>query len=141
MEALNCIQHELCRLSLVLHSSAPPEPLDDVLQQYTETFSSAQKQITFANTLVQDIPTFNGSNSTQVEDWLVNIETAANLTDKSRTKLAQAKSKGLTCTLITESLTSGKCWEEIKDLFHLKICNSDIHTSVSCFMGIQQKEK
>ena len=44
-------------------------------------------------------------------------------------------------TLITEALTSGKCWEEIKDLLHLKICNSDIHTSVSHFMDIQQREK
>ena len=34
-----------------------------------------------------------------------------------------------------------KSWEEIKDLLHLKICNSDIHTSVSHFMEIQQKEK
>ena len=59
-----------------------------------------------------------GSDSTQLEGWLVDIETAADLTDKSRTKLAQAKSKGLTCTLITEALTSGKCWEEIKDLLH-----------------------
>ena len=93
------------------------------------------------DTLIQDMPTFNGSNSTQLEDWLVDIETAANLTDEGRSKLAQAKSKGLTPTLITEALTSGKCWEDIKDLLCLKICNSDIHTSVSCFMEIQQKEK
>ena len=97
------------------------------------------KKTTFANTLIQDIPTFNGSNSMQLADWLVDIETAAHLTNESRTKLAQAKSKGLTCTLITEALTSGKCWEEIKDLLHLKICNSDIHTSVSHFMDIQTK--
>ena len=43
--------------------------------------------MTFANILIQDIPTFNGSNSTQLEDWSVDIETAANLTDESRTKL------------------------------------------------------
>ena len=92
-------------------------------------------------TLIQDIPTFNGSDSMQLEDWLVDIESAAHLTDESRTKLAQAKSKGLTHNLITEALTSGKCLEEIKDLVHLKICNSDIHTSVSHFMDIQQKEK
>ena len=71
----------------------------------------------------------------------MDIETTANLTDESRTKLAKAKSKGLTCTLITEVLTSGKCWDDIKDLLHLKLCNLDIHTSVSCFMEIQQKEK
>ena len=58
---------------------------------------------------------FNGSDSTQLEDWLIDIETTADLTDESRTKLAQAKSKGLTCTLIMEALTLGKNWEEIKD--------------------------
>ena len=135
------MEHQLHRLALALCSSAPPEPLDDVLQQYTETLCSAQKQATIVNTLIQDIPTFKGSDSTQLEDWLVDIETAASLTDESRTKLAQAKSKGLTCTLITEALTSGKCWEEIKDLLHLKICNLDIHSSVSYFMDIQQKDK
>ena len=77
----------------------------------------------------------------QLEDWLVDIETAADLTDESRTKLAQAKSKGLTHTLITEALASGKCWEEIKDLLHLKICNSYINISVSHFMDIQEKDK
>ena len=76
-----------------------------------------------------------------LEDWLLDIETAANLTDKSRTKLAQAKSKGLTRTLTTEAISLGKNWEEIRDLLCLKICNSDIHTSVSCFMDIQQKDK
>ena len=93
------------------------------------------------NTLIQDIPILSGNDSTLLEDWLVDIETAANLTAESRTKLAQAKSKGLTCTLITQALTSGKCWDDMKYLLHLKLCNSDIHTSVSCFMGIQQKEK
>ena len=140
-EALPHIEHKLQRLSIVLHPSALPEPLNDVLQQYTETLCFAQKQTNFANTLIQDIPTFNSSKSTQLEDWLVDIETTANLTDESRTKLAQAKSKGLTCTLITDALTSGKCWEDITDLLHLKIYNLDIHTSVSHFMEIEQKEK
>ena len=67
-EAINCMEHEFYKLCLVLHSSAPPEPLDDVLQQYTETLCSAQKHATFVNTLTQDIPTFNGSDSTQLED-------------------------------------------------------------------------
>ena len=106
-----------------------------------DTLCSAQKQTYFTNTLIQDIPIFNGNDATQLKDWLVDIETAANLSAESRTKLAQAKSKGLTCTLITEALTSGKCWDDIKDLLCLKLCNSDIHTSVSHFMEIQQKEK
>ena len=71
----------------------------------------------------------------------MDIETAAYLTAESRTKLAQTKPKGLTHTLITEALTLGKCWDDINDLLHLKLCNLDIHTSVSHFMEIQQKEK
>ena len=55
--------------------------------------------------------------------------------------MAQAKSKGLTHTLISEAIDLDKRWEEIKDLLHLKICNLDIHTSVSCIMEIQQREK
>ena len=71
----------------------------------------------------------------------MDIETASDLTGKSRTKLAQAKSKRLIRTLTSEALTSNRTWEEIKDSPHLKICNSDIHTSVSHCMEIQQKEK
>ena len=99
------------------------------------------KQKCFANTLIQDISIFNGNDSTQLDDWLVDIETAADLSAESRTKLAQAKSKGLTHTLITEALNLGKCWDDVKDILCLKLCNSDIYTFVSCFMEIQQKEK
>ena len=74
----------------------------------TETLCSAPKQTTFASTLIQDMPTFNGSDLAQLEDWLIDIETAANLADESRTKLAQAKSKHLTGTLVTEAITLGK---------------------------------
>ena len=94
MEAIHCLEHELHRLSLTLQPSASPEPLDEVLQRYAETLSSAQNQTTFTNTLIQDTSIFNGMNLAQLEDWLTDIETTANLTDESRTKLAQAKSKG-----------------------------------------------
>ena len=59
----------------------------------------------------------------------------------SRTKLAQAKSRALVRTLISEALTSQNTWEKIKDSLHLKISNADIHTSISCFMDIQQSDK
>ena len=91
--------------------------------------------------MLQDIPTLNGNDSSQLEDWLTDIETASELMVQSRTKLAQTKSRGLVRMLILEALTLHKTWEEIKDSLHLKICNSDIHTSISCFMDIQQKEK
>ena len=63
------------------------------------------------------------------------------LTGKSRTKLAQTKSRGLVKTLISEALTLQKTWEEIKDSLHFKLSNADIHTSISHFMDIQQTDK
>ena len=51
----------------------------------------------------------------QLEDWLTDIETASELTGESRTKIAQAKSKGLVRTLVSEALNAHKIWEEIKD--------------------------
>ena len=77
----------------------------------------------FTNSLLQNISIFRGHDTTLLEDWLVDIETAADLTMESRTKLAQAKSKGSTLNLITEAITSEKSWEDFKDLLQLKICN------------------
>ena len=64
--------------------------------------------------MLQDIPTLNGQDSSQLEDWLTDIETASELTGESRTKIAQAKSKGLVRTLVSEALTAQKMWEEIR---------------------------
>ena len=95
---INHLECEFHRLSLALYPSAPLEPLDEVLQQYTETLCTAQKKTTLASILLQDITIFNGNDSTQLEDWLLDIETTTDLTSESRTKLAQAKAKDLTCT-------------------------------------------
>ena len=70
--------------------------------------------------MLQEISVFNGHDATQLEDWLVDIETAGDLTVENRTKLTQAKSKGLTHTLITEAIMSGKSWDDIKDFLQLK---------------------
>ena len=102
---------------------------------------TAQKKTSLERSLLQDIPTLNGQDSSQLEDWLTDIETASELTGESRTKLAQAKSNRLVRMLISEALTLQKTWEGIKDSFCLKISNADIHTSISHFMDIQQKEK
>ena len=91
--------------------------------------------------MLQDIPTLNRQDSSQLEDWLTDIETASELTGESRTKIAQAKSKGLVRTLISEASTAQKNWEEIKDSLQLKLSNVDIHTSISHFMDIQQTDK
>ena len=43
MEALHCIECKLQKISIALCPSTPPEPLNDVLQQYMEMLCSAQK--------------------------------------------------------------------------------------------------
>ena len=115
-------------MTLTLHPSS--DPIEQVLGKYTETLYTAQKKTSLESSLLQDIPTLSGQDSSQLEDWLIDIETASELTGESRTKLAQAKSKGLVRT-----------WEEIKDSLQLKISNADIHTSISHFMDIQQMDK
>ena len=66
--------------------------------------------------MLQDIPTLNGHDSSQLEDWLTDIETASELMVESRTKLAQANLRGLERMLILEALTLQKTWEEIRTL-------------------------
>ena len=80
------------------------------------TLRSAQKQTNLTTSLLQGIPVLNGHDTTHLEEWLVGIETAADLTTENRARLAQAKSRGLTNTLITETITSGNSWDSIKDL-------------------------
>ena len=115
-EAISRIESELNRLTLMLHPSAPPEPIDNLLQQYTETLCTAQQKTTFTNNLLQDITICSGTDTSQLENWLTDIESAANLTHEIHTKLAQAKPKGLTHTLISEALNLDKSWDKIKDL-------------------------
>ena len=138
-DAIHQLEQKPNQLTITLQP--PSEPIEEVLNKYTDTLCTAQKKTSLESSLLQDIPTLNGQDSSQLEDWLTDIETASELTGESRTKLAQAKSKGLVKTLKTEVLTSQKTWQEIKDYLHLKISNTDIHTSISHFMDIQQTEK
>ena len=133
------MEQKLNQLTLTL--CPPLEPIEEVLDKYTDTLCNIQKNTSLESSLLQHIPILNGQNSSQLEDWLTDIVTASELTGESRTKLVQAKSRGLVRTLISEALTSQKTWEEIKDTIHLKISNADIHTSISHFMDIQQSDK
>ena len=138
-EGIHDLEQRLNRLTLTLHHS--DTPIENALYRYTETQCTAQKKTSLESSLLQDIPILNGQESSQLEDWLMDIKTASELTVESRTKLAQVKSRGLVRTLICKALTAQKNWEEIKDYLHLKISNADIHTSISHFMDIQQTDK
>ena len=138
-EAIHDLEQRLNDLTLTLcHQNTP---IENVLDRYTKTLCTAQKKTSLESSLLQDIPILNGQDSSQLEDWLTDIETASELTNESRTKLAQAKSRGLVRTLTSKALTAQKSWEEIKDSLCLKISNADIYTSISRFMDIQQTDK
>ena len=119
VETLDCIEHGLQNLLIALHlppSPASTEPFEDVIWQYTDTLCTAQKQSNLTSSLLQDIAVFNEHDSNKLEEWLTDIEAAADLTSESRAKLAKAKLRGLMCTLVTEAITSSKSWDKIKDL-------------------------
>ena len=90
---MDCIECELQNLSIALHPPPPPaptEPFGEVMQQYTDTLCTTQKQSNLTNSLLQDMAVFNEHNSTKLEEWLTDIETAADLTNESRAELAKA---------------------------------------------------
>ena len=105
-DAIQQLEQKLNQLTISL--CPPSEPIEEVLDKYTDTLCNAPKKTSLESSLLQDIPTLNGHNSSQLEDWLTDIETASELTGESRTKLAKAKSKGLVRTLISEALTLQK---------------------------------
>ena len=101
MDAIKHLEQKLNQLALTLCPST--EPIGEVLNKYTDTLCNAQKKMSLENSLLQDIPILNGNDSSQLEDWLTDIETASELTGESRTKLVQAQSRGLVRTLISEA--------------------------------------
>ena len=106
MDAISHLKHKFNQLAITL--CTPMEPIGEVLNKHTNTLCNAQKKMSFESSLLQDITVLDRNDSSQLEDWLTDIETASDLTGESRTKLAQAKSKGLIRTLISEAITSNK---------------------------------
>ena len=110
------------------------------MQKYTDTLCASQWQTNLNTSLPQDIPTFDRWDTTKLEDWHSDIEMAADILKESCACLAEALSYGLTHTLVCEALQAWKCWDDIRDIFHLKPCNANIHTYTSCFNEIKQKD-
>ena len=82
-------------------------------------------------------PTFDGWNTIVLEDWFIDIKTAADILKESHAHLAEAKSCGLTHTLVCKAFKTGKCWDDIRDILHLKLCNINIHTYTLHFIEIR----
>ena len=113
-DAIQQLEQKLNQLTITL--CPPSEPLGEVLDKYTDTLHTTQKKTSLESSLSQDIPILNGQDSSQLEDWLTDIESASELMGESRMKLAQAKSRGLVRTLILEALTLQKTWGKLRTL-------------------------
>ena len=98
------------------------------MQVYTDTLHVTQRESLLTTTILQDIPTFDGHESSKLEDWFLDIETTADILTESHIYLAEANSCGLTHMLICEDSKTAKCWDEIKGILILKLHNANIHT-------------
>ena len=58
------------------------ELFGEVLHQYPDTLCTTQKQANLTNSLLQDIAIFSEHISTKVEEWLMDIEITADLTNE-----------------------------------------------------------
>ena len=76
------------------------------------------KQTNLTNSLLHDIAVSNEYDSTKLEDWLIDIETAVDLTSECWAKLAKAKLRRLTCTLVMGAINSVESWEGIKGFIY-----------------------
>ena len=116
MEGLDHIDHlerELQNLLLTLRTQtpstpAPMVPFRTVVHHYTDTLCNTQKQTNLTNSLLQDIAIFNEHNSTKLIEWLIDTETATDLTSGSQPKLTKAKSREIACMLIMEAVSTEK---------------------------------
>ena len=129
-------------MTLQPHPTCQPkeDPVHTTMQVYTDTLHAIQREANFTTSLLEDIPTFDGQDSSKLEDWPMDPETAADILTESHKHLTEAKSHGLTHTLICEALQAGKCWDELKGILGLKLWNTNIHTYTSCLMEILQKD-
>ena len=71
----------------------PTEPFGKVIHEYANTLCTTQKQTNLTNSLLKDITVFKEYDSTKLEDWLTDMETAGDLTNESQAKLTKGQSQ------------------------------------------------
>ena len=74
-DAISHLEQKLNQLAITLHPTT--EPIEEVLNKHTDTLCNAQKKTSLESSLLQDIPTLNGNDSSQLEDWPRDIETTS----------------------------------------------------------------
>ena len=73
-EAIQELEQRLNKLMLTLHCS--DDPIENVLDRYTETLCTAQKKTSLESSLVTRYPHIKWTDSSQLEDWFMDTETS-----------------------------------------------------------------
>ena len=72
----------------------PAEPFGgDNMSVHWHIVHLHRNKLNLTNSLLQDIAVFSDYDLTKLEEWLTDIETAADLTNESQVKLRQSKTK------------------------------------------------
>ena len=125
---------ELKHLTMTLQSHPIPqpneEPVNKAMQAYMDTWCATQREENCTITMLKDIPSFNGQDSSKLKDWFMDIETAIDILTESCIHLPEAKLGSLTHRLIHKALQAGTCCDEIKGIHWLMFCNANIHTYI-----------
>ena len=91
MQLTDKLQHLI--LMLQPHSSpqSNEEKVHRTMQAYTDSLHATQRESDLTVTMLQDIPTFDGLDSSKLQDWFMDIETDVDILTKSHICLAEAK--------------------------------------------------
>ena len=101
-EELSQLTSKLQHLTMVLQQAlqSSEEPVHKAMQAYTDTLHATQRESNLTTNMLQDIPAFDGQDSSKLEYWFMDIETAPYILTESCTCLAKAKSCSLTHRLM-----------------------------------------
>ena len=102
----------------------------------THNNSSRRHQLSIS--VLNDIDTFDGKQDHKLDDWLANVENAAAIIEEDEVVVAKGKARGLARDLIKEH--ESQPWHHIKEQLCNCLNNASIHTYMSRFMEIQQKD-
>ena len=112
LQHLNMMLQPHSASSLVRHQYTKP-------CRHIQTPSVQHRESNLNTTMLQDIPTFDGQDSSKLEDWFTDIETTADILTVSYICLTEANSHSLTHMLIHEATQTVKCWDDIKGILRL----------------------
>ena len=83
MTELTQLTDKLQKLTMILQQPQAPqpnrEPVHKTMQTYMDTLQATQREANPTMTLLQDIPMFNRQDSSKLDDWFMDIETATDI--------------------------------------------------------------